>query len=370
MHFHLVVLSTILSRLLCVASQLDSGSDFTVSSEDGSFFLPPETVSSPSDSEDFGFPGESFFDQPDVPSLDQASIFYQEAPLTDNSAFEFLADISLLENDSPQLTDSCLGSEEFSPFNGISKSRTKRLDVASGFCSANPISNGGPDDHEVTNDDPRFAKLIQTFQANRAQDLEQAMLNDQQNAYCHILTAGLLPWGVCYAGYRGREDINYNQNPFRTIWTSWSTVSIASVIYGENRSKNPILIIIISHVFFSSSSSSSYYMYCIICILSIFDPPQEKSTMPICSLANWIFAKTLSSARPHVSLHKRRNPLLLPGHRRVQRRGIGGTILCAASEIVIRSTTSTFHWSFGELRYMWLVMMILKGGKEGVKAVK
>ena len=54
----------------------------------------------------------------------------------------------------------------------------------------------------------------------------------EQNTLCYLLTAGKLPWGVCYDGYLGLDDISVNSAPLQTSWAFWHTVTISQVTCG------------------------------------------------------------------------------------------------------------------------------------------
>lgn len=237
MRSQLVVLGTalsLLSRLVHVLSLVGSDLDFAAPLEDNSVFLLSEPISSPVESNDFDLFQDSSTIQPAVPAFDQAaSLFTGEATLaeylTTNPVSE---DGFLLEHSFDQLADSCSGSVNPYANQGISKSRIKRLDVASGFCEDKAGSNGGVDDLDLSKVDPEATDLLKLFRAEREQDFSRAMQDREQNTLCFLLTAGRLPWGVCYGGFVGLDDVSVNSAPMQTPWAFWHTVTISQVTYG------------------------------------------------------------------------------------------------------------------------------------------
>lgn len=235
MRSQLVVLGTTLSFLSefgRVVSLVGSNTDFAAPLEDNSVFLPSET---PQESNGFDLFLDSSTNQPAISAFDQAtSMFTGEAPLAEYPTSPSVSeDGFLLGHNLVQLADSCSGSVNPHADQGIiSKSRIKRLDVASDYCEGNPGPNG-LDDLDLSKVDPEAADLLGLFRAERGQEFERAMRDREQNTFCYLLTAGILPWGVCYGGWVGLDDISVNNAPLQTSWAFWHTVTISQVTYGR-----------------------------------------------------------------------------------------------------------------------------------------
>lgn len=215
-----------LSGLVGAKSSVDSDLNFGGFLADDSVFLLPETS----------------FSQPIVPALDQiSSTFNDGAVLAEAPPFTYPEDDEfLVEIDPTHLADACSESEQLSRDNGIAKARIKRLDFASGSC-VNPASDGGADDLDLTNVDPGAIDLLELFRTERTQDFLQAKQNKEHNPFCYLLTAGILPWGVCYGGYRGLDDISVNDTPLQTSWAFWHTVTVSQITYGKKETEEKIL---------------------------------------------------------------------------------------------------------------------------------
>lgn len=238
MRSQLVVLSTILSflaRLGRVASLVGLDMDFAAPLEDSSVFLLSET---PEESNGFDLFLDSSTNQPTIPEFDQAtSILTGETTLTEYLLPHPGSDDEFLEPNFLQLAGSCSGSVNPHANQGIiSKSRIKRLDVASDYCDDKPGSHGGVDDLDLSKVDPESADLLGLFRAERGEDFSRAMRNGQQNTFCYMLTAGILPWGVCYGGWAGLDDMSVDNTPLQTSWAFWHTVTLSQVTYGMRMS--------------------------------------------------------------------------------------------------------------------------------------
>ena len=235
MRSQLVVLGTTLSFLSefgRVVSLVGSDMNFAAPLEDDSVFLLSET---PQESNGFDLFMDSSTNQPAIPAFDQAaSMFTGEATLAEYPTSPSVSeDEFLLGQNFVPVADSCSGSVSPHADQGIiSKSRIKRLDVASDYCEDKPGSNGGLDDLDLSKVDPEAADLLGLFRAERGEEFERAMRDRQQNPFCYLLTRGILPWGVCYGGWLGLDDISVNNAPLQTSWAFWHTVTISQVTYG------------------------------------------------------------------------------------------------------------------------------------------
>ena len=220
---------SLLSRLVCAVSLIGSDLDFTAPLEDDSLFLLSGTISSPVESDEFELFMDSSPNSPALPALNQvAPLFPDETMLAQNLASHSVSEGDfLLDQNFAQLADPCSKSVNPPVNQGTSNSRIKRLDFASGSCS-----NEGLDDLDLSKVDPTAADLLWLFRAEREQELSRAMQDREQNTLCYLLTAGILPWGVCYGGFLGLDDISVNNAPLQTSWAFWHTVTISQVTYG------------------------------------------------------------------------------------------------------------------------------------------
>lgn len=214
---------TIMFSHLALSAIFILSSIVPASISDSDLLWPPENVNLFSDANFFSdtesssIPAGSSSDQALLP-LDQTGLLFGSTQLPGDSE-SFLPDTdptdSLFgnaESSTPIGSESfdggsfnlagCSASEDFP---AIGKNRLTRRD-GSGTCTnpdtTSPKAAGHvPGGLDGPLDPDKFNELLDLLKDPEMKEiLNQAQANKDHNTYCHILTAGLLPWGVCSSG--------------------------------------------------------------------------------------------------------------------------------------------------------------------------